>query len=110
MLTSEWRGTGARAWLTHVHACRLSLATFPSPITLRVALIKCLYTRTNYNSLRATMLSSEWRGTWLTHVTQEAPRVDGVKSSQALRGLGIGRLRARGGREAARPCPLDAPL
>ena len=51
------------------------------------------------------MLTSEWRGTWLTHVTQEAPRVDGVKSSEALRGLGIGRLRGRGGREAAGPCP-----
>ena len=55
------------------------------------------------------MLTSEWRGTWLTHVTQEAPRAACVKSSQALRGLGVGRLRAAGVARL-RAMPLEATL
>ena len=51
--------------VAHARAC-LSLATFPLPITLRVVLIKCLYTRSNYNFLRAADVQSSY--TDITHV------------------------------------------
>ena len=62
--------------LAHARAC-LSLATFPLPITLRVALIKCLYTRTNYNylNLRAADVQSSYTDVKHVHASHWVPQL-----------------------------------